>query len=86
MARSVAAQRVQLPRSLSVGYMGDHVFDVLKRENMKYLPGWQSAPWLREELVLLLREDLTRELCGYQVTYDRKWGLCCQKEADNGNG
>ncbi len=86
VARSVAAQRVQLPRSLSVGYMGDHVFDVLKREKMKYLPGWQSAPWLREELVLLLREDLTRELCGYQVTYDRKWGLCCQKETDNGNG
>lgn len=86
VARSVAIQRLQLPRSLSIGRMGDRVFDVLQSENLRYLPGWQSASWLREELVLLLREDLTRELCGYQVSYDRKWGLCCQKEADDTDG
>ena len=86
VARIVAAQRLQLPRSLSTGRMGDRVFDVLQSENLRYLPGWQSASWLREELVLLLHENLTRELCGYQVSYDRKWGLCCQKEGDNTNG
>ena len=86
VARSVAIQRLQLPRNLSIGRMGDHVFDVLKEETLRYLPGWQSAPLLREELVLLLREDLTRELCGYRISYDRNRGLFCQKEADNADG
>ncbi len=84
-ARKIAVQRLQLPRSLSAGRMGDRVFDVLAGEMLRYLPGWQNASWLRGELVLLLRENLTRELCGYQVSYDRKWGLRCQKEADKIN-
>jgi CRISPR-associated endonuclease/helicase Cas3 len=78
-SRKILLQKVQLPRMLSV-YRYNECIDQLEEQNRKYLEEWQRSRWLQGELVLLLKEDLTTELCGYTLRYSQQYGLVCEKE------
>jgi CRISPR-associated endonuclease/helicase Cas3 len=77
--RKILLQKVQLPRPLSV-YRYDECVAQLEKQNREYLEEWQHSRWLHGELVLLLAEDLTAELCGYTLKYNNQYGLICEKE------
>ncbi len=75
----ILRQKVELPRPLSV-YRYDECVALLEKQNYEYLEEWQHSKWLQGELVLLLATDLTAELCGYKLYYDRGYGLVSEKE------
>mgnify|MGYP007059115878 FL=1 len=47
----------------------------LENNCMKYIAGWQNSPWLKNQLVLFLDEDLKGELNGYDLHYSFEKGL-----------
>ena len=75
----ILRQQVQLPRQLSV-YKYEECTAQLESQNIAFLGEWQKSRLLKGELVLLLSNDLKAELCGYILSYDRKYGLICRKE------
>ena len=75
----IRLQRVQLPRQLS-GYRYDECVAQLENQNRQYLGEWQRSKWLQGELVLLLSENMTAQLCGFRLVYDKLYGLICEKE------
>ena len=75
----ILLQRVQLPRQLS-GYRYDECVAQLENQNRQYLGEWQRSKWLQGELVLLLSENMTAQLCGFRLVYDKLYGLICEKE------
>jgi CRISPR-associated endonuclease/helicase Cas3 len=77
--RKILLQKVQLPRPLSV-YRYDECVTQLEKQNREYLEEWQHSRWLQGELVLLLDENMTAELCGYTMSYNKQYGLMCEKE------
>jgi CRISPR-associated endonuclease/helicase Cas3 len=78
-SKKILLQKVQLPRALSV-YRYDECVAQLEKQNREYLEEWQRSRWLQGELVLLLKENLTTELCGFALSYSRQYGLVCEKE------
>lgn len=78
MCRLIAQQKLRLPTVFCQIWNVDRTIDELERMD-RYLTGFQKSHWLRGELVLLLNEDLTRELCGFQVSYTRDNGLVYKK-------
>ena len=56
------------------------VLKKLRDDTDQYFAQWQYAPKLREELVLLLDENLCAELNKHHLHYDRKTGLSSRKE------
>jgi len=46
----------------------------------KYLKGFLNSRWLQGQLVLLLDENLSAELCGIKVTYLQNSGLTYLKD------
>ena len=75
----ILQQSVALPRILSV-YKFDACVRELESKNMAVCPEWQRSKWLHGELVLILDKNLTTDLCGYRIRYDKKMGLLCEKE------
>jgi CRISPR-associated endonuclease/helicase Cas3 len=78
-SRKILLQKVQLPRVLSV-YRFNECVAQLEERNREYLEEWQHSRWLQGELVLLLEENLTTELCGFTLRYSKQYGLVCEKE------
>lgn len=72
--RKILLQKVQLPRILSV-YRYDECVAELEKQNMEHLEEWQHAKRLSGELVLMLNQKLTAELCGFRLSYDEQYGL-----------
>jgi CRISPR-associated endonuclease/helicase Cas3 len=56
----------------------------LEKLNIERLLEWQRSPWLKGELVLLLDENLSAELCGYRLQYSKQRGLVYEKEDQDG--
>lgn len=79
LCRRIAAQKISLPRVFCVGEKADETIEVLENENRFILPEWQNSAWLKEELILMLDEDLEKELCGYHICYSRGQGLIYRK-------
>lgn len=52
----------------------------MRDDTDQYFAQWQYAPKLREELVLLLDENLCARLSKYNLHYDRKTGLSSREE------
>ena len=75
----ILLQKVQLPRSLSV-YKYQECVEELEKRNIKNLEEWQHAKKLSGELILMLDQTLTTELCGFILCYDEQYGLICEKE------
>jgi CRISPR-associated endonuclease/helicase Cas3 len=78
-SKKILLQKVQLPRALSV-YRFHECVEQLESQNREYLEEWHRSRWLQGELILLLEEDLTTELCGSALKYSRQYGLVCEKE------
>ena len=85
-ALRIARQKLRLPGILSKEWNQKSVIDELEAENKQLLPMWQLSPLLRGELVLLLDENQTAHLAGWELSYDRENGLSYRKEeTDAGN-
>jgi CRISPR-associated endonuclease/helicase Cas3 len=78
-SRKILLQKVQLPRVLSV-YRFDECVAQLEKQKREYLEEWERSYWLQGELILLLEEDLSTELCGFTLSYSKQYGLVCEKE------
>ncbi len=74
VCKVIAQQKLRLPAVFCQTWNVDRTIDELEQMD-KHLTGFQKSHWLKGELFLLLHEDLTRELCGFQVSYTRDNGL-----------
>lgn len=84
-ALKIARQKLRLPGIFSKVWNQKNVIDELEADNRK-LSAWQLSPLLRGELVLLLDENQTAHLAGWELSYDRECGLRYRKEEnDAGN-
>lgn len=81
----IARQRLRLPGYFSRRWNIDGVIKELEEKNRCFLSEWQQAPLLCGELVLLLEEDLSVQLAGTLLVYDREDGLTYRKE-ETGEG
>jgi CRISPR-associated endonuclease/helicase Cas3 len=79
LARAMAQCSVQLPQALSVAWMIDRTISELEKISIVQLRAWQESPWLKGDLFLVLDEQLSTELCGYRLVYERRYGLCSEK-------
>lgn len=77
VCEQIARQRLRLPAVFC--YDADMTIDELEKAD-KHLVGFQSSHWLKGELVLLLNEKLTADLCGYKISYSHDNGLEYKKE------
>ncbi len=80
LAKLLARQRLRLPRVLCAPWMIGRTISELEQINSEKFKEWQNSVWLKGELVLAMDENLTSNLCGYCLAYDRKDGLVFEKE------
>lgn len=77
--QQIAQQRLRLPAR----FCYDINRTVNELEEMdKHLTGFQKSRWLKGQLVLLLDESLSANLCGVVVTYSQDNGLTYTKEGE----
>lgn len=76
LARAVARCTVRFPSWMAQGSLGDRIVIALEEDGFAT---WQESQWLKGELPLILDENLTRELDGYTLLYDRELGLLVTK-------
>ena len=77
-------QRMNLPRAFCVGKNLDRTIEELERMNSQMIPEWQESFWIKGELVLLLNEAYSAELCGFHIMYTQEEGLRYGKEEEHG--
>ena len=82
--RQIARQRMNLPRAFCVGKNLDRTIEELERMNSQMIPEWQESFWIKGELVLLLNEAYSAELCGFHIMYTQEEGLRYGKEEEHG--
>ncbi len=80
LAKTLARQRLTLPRALCAPWMIDRTIAELEKVNSEWIPQWQQSVWLKGELFLILDEQCSASLCGYLLIYDREYGLLYEKE------
>lgn len=83
LARAVASCTVTLPRSLSTPWDIDQTIAELENPPIDLSP-WQSSPWLRGQLVLVLDPDGNTTLRNRQIHYDSYYGLTVESPLQNG--
>ncbi|RRD42866.1 CRISPR-associated helicase Cas3' [Buchananella hordeovulneris] len=71
LLQKLAASVVRLPKSLTIGKLGDELIEKLE---CNFCPAWQSSPLLRGQLILLLKNEMA-ELGKKKVHYDCAIGL-----------
>lgn len=76
VALRIAACTVRLPGHLGLGPGADALLDALERAG--YVEAWQSHPYLRGRLALVLDEFQQLTLAGLQFSYDARTGLKCE--------
>ncbi|NLB53942.1 MAG: CRISPR-associated helicase Cas3' [Syntrophomonadaceae bacterium] len=77
-ARAMAECSIQLPRELCWNI--DKTIAELEKITLSELRAWQQSSWLKGELFLVLDEELSAELCGYHLRYDKCYGLLSNKK------
>lgn len=70
--KKIAQQKLRLPSAFS--WDADKTIEAIEKTD-KHLTGFQKSHWLKGELVLLLDETLSADLCGFRITYSREGGL-----------
>lgn len=78
--KEILKQKLRLSSIFSNEYNYKPVLKKLRDDTDRYFAQWQYAPKLREELVLLLDENLCAELNENHLHYDRKTGLSSRRE------
>lgn len=82
LARSIARCSVRLPAILCAPWTIDNTIKELEDICKEQLSEWQKSPWLSGELFLILDEKYSANLCGYNLFYDKSFGLLYEKEGD----
>ena len=82
LARRIACQRLRLPHSLSAPWNQEQTLKELRERGQQELDAWNSSPWLRDRLMLLLDDDGTAQLGGYRLAYSHETGLSCRREEE----
>lgn len=78
--KEISRRKLRLPRVLcSPWQRAESTISELDARNAIFSE-WKQSPWLHGELILLLDEDNSAELCGYRLHYDERMGLKCTKE------
>jgi CRISPR-associated endonuclease/helicase Cas3 len=77
LARAVATCAVSLPAWMTLGHNLEHVIDALEDNGFE---AWQSSPWLRGSLPMILDENLCCTIGNYRVQYSDELGLTVDKE------
>ena len=75
---------MNLPRAFCVGKNLDRTIEELERMNSQVIPEWQQSFWIKGELILLVDEAYSAELCGFHITYTQEEGLRYGKEEEHG--
>lgn len=83
LARATASCTVALPHSLSGSWIVDRVIDDLESAPVD-LSGWQTSPWLRGQLALVLDENGHSSLAGHPILYSPELGLIVDPSAQDG--
>lgn len=79
LARAVAMCTVSLPSWTFHGSREQRLLDELERGG---IAGWQSSPWLKGMLPLLLDEDFQTQIGDLQMEYDYSTGLTVRVQED----
>lgn len=80
VARLLARCSVRLPSILCSPWKIDKTIKTLEALNRDLVSEWQKSPWLAGELFLILNENFSANLCGYELFYDKELGLFYRKE------
>lgn len=78
-AMIIAQQRLKLPWSLCAPWRIDQTIALLERQTSTLVPEWEQSHWLKGELILLLNEDGKTVLNGFQLSYDKQYGMICER-------
>jgi CRISPR-associated endonuclease/helicase Cas3 len=80
LAQAVASCIVTLPMSMCTPWRIDSVIEALEKDCCEQLPGaWQQSVWLRDELFLILDEDMHVRVLDFELNYDQKYGLLVER-------
>lgn len=78
LAKKISQQTIRLPHVFC--YKMDERIKELEERNKAEIPQWQSEPWLKGSLGIVLDEDNSAALIGYKIHYDKQYGLMYEKE------
>lgn len=78
LAKKISQQTIRLPHIFC--YHTDKIIIELETRNKAELPHWQSEPWLKGSLGIVLDEDNCAMLAEYRLHYDKQYGLMYGKE------
>jgi CRISPR-associated endonuclease/helicase Cas3 len=78
LAKKISQQTIHLPHIFH--YKTDDMIKELENRNAVELSHWQSEPWLKGSLGIILDEDNRATLIGYKIHYDKQYGLMYEKE------
>lgn len=79
--KEISRRKLRLPHVLcSPWRRAESTISELEDRNEIIRKEWWQSPWLHGELILLLDEHNSAELCGYRLHYDGQMGLKCTKE------
>lgn len=73
LAKKISQQTIRLPHIFC--YKTDDLIKELEERNKVELSHWQSEPWLKGSLGIILDEDNRAALIGYKIHYDKQYGL-----------
>ncbi|QIB68679.1 CRISPR-associated helicase Cas3' [Aminipila butyrica] len=80
LAKKISQQTIRLPHIFS--YKTDALIKELEGRNQAELFHWQSEPWLKGSLGIVLDEDNRAMLMGYKLYYDKQYGLIYGREEE----
>lgn len=82
IAHQVSACTLRLAPPLITPWQIDRTITTLERN---LFPSWQTSPWLREQLVLVLDQNCQSSLPGFDISYSDEMGLVVtpQKEPND---
>lgn len=78
LAKEISRQTIRLPHIFC--YKTDKIIKELEERNKAEIFHWQSEPWLKGSLAIILDEDNSAILMGYKICYDKQYGLMVGKE------
>lgn len=78
IAKKISQQTIRLPHIFC--YKTDDLIKELEVLNNAELFHWQSEPWLKGSLGIILNENNSATLIGYKIHYDKQYGLMYEKE------
>jgi len=80
-ALAVYQQKIRLPAQFGQPWMIQKVVQELEKKTKQWASQWLRNPYLTGELFLILEDEGSTELAGYQIRYDPLLGILYEKES-----